>query len=82
MSEKTKQDLLKEKLIDFFDKKLSDLASKFTKDIETIEVYKNDYFDSVIKIYREIDEEQKKFEEQKKLEDQEKPEKKVEDPKK
>ena len=81
MSEKTKQDLLKEKLVDYFDKKLSDLTSKFTKDIETIEAYKNDYFDSVIKIYREIDEEQKKFEEQKKLEDQEKPEKKVEEPK-
>ena len=59
MSEKTKEDLLKEKLMDFFDKKLADLTSKFIIDLETIETYKNDYFDSVIKVYREIQEEQK-----------------------
>ena len=64
MSEKSKEDQLKEKLLEFFDKKLSDLTSKFTSDIEKIESYKNDYFDSVIKVYREIQQEQKQLEEQ------------------
>ena len=81
MSEKTKEDQLKEKLIDFFDKKLSDLTSKFNEDIDKIESYKNDYFDSVIKIYREIQEEQKQLEEQEKLEKEKEKEKKVEEPK-
>ena len=78
MTEKTKEDQLKEKLLDFFDKKLSDLTTKFTSDIETIETYKNNYFDSVIKVYREIESEVKQLEEQEK---QEKAEKKVEEPK-
>ena len=56
MSEKTKEDQLKEKLLEFFDKKLSEMTTKFTSDINTIESYKNDYFDSVIKVYREIKE--------------------------
>lgn len=81
MSEKTKEDQIKEKLIEFFDKKLTDLTTKFTKDIETIEEYKYNYFDSVIKIYREIEEEEKKFEEQEKEKEKEKQEKKVEEPK-
>ena len=81
MSEKTKEDQLKEKLVDFFDKKLSDLTTKFTEDIDKIESYKNDYFDSVIKIYREIQEEQKQNEEQEKLEKEKEKEKKTEEPK-
>jgi hypothetical protein len=81
MSEKTKEDQIKEKLIEFFDKKLTDLTTKFTKDIETIEEYKYNYFDSVIKIYREIEEEEKKFEEQEKEKEKEKQEKKAEEPK-
>ena len=81
MSEKTKEDQLKEKLVDFFEKKLSDLTTKFTEDIVKIELYKNDYFDSVIKIYREIQEDQKQQEEQEKLEKEKEKEKKVEEPK-
>ena len=84
MSEKTKEDQLKEKLLEFFDKKLSEMTTKFTSDINTIESYKNDYFDSVIKVYREILQEQKQIEEQEKQElkeKQEKQEKKVEEPK-
>ena len=81
MSEKTKEDQLKEKLVDFFEKKLSDLTTKFSEDIDKIESYKNDYFDSVIKIYREIQEEQKQLEEQEKLEKEKEKEKKTEEPK-
>ena len=81
MSEKTKEDQLKEKLVDFFEKKLSELTTKFTEDIVKIELYKNDYFDSVIKIYREIQEDQKQQEEQEKLEKEKEKEKKVEEPK-
>ena len=81
MSEKTKEEQLKEKLIEFFDKKLSDLNTKFTSDIEKIESYKFEYFDTVIKIYREIQEDQKKQEEHEKQEkekEKEKEEKKEE----
>ena len=86
MSEKTKEEQLKEKLVEFFDKRLSDLNTKFTSDIEKIESYKYDYFDSIIKIYREIQEEQQKQEELEKLEkekekEKEKHEKKPEEPK-
>ena len=84
MSEKTKEEQLKEKLVEFFDKKLSDLNNKFTSDIEKIESYKYEYFDTIIKIYRDIQEEQKKQEEHEKQEkekEKEKPEKKVEEPK-
>ena len=86
MSEKTKEEQLKEKLVEFFDKKLSDLNTKFTSDIEKIESVKYEYFDSIIKIYRDIQEEQKKQEEHEKQEkekekEKEKPEKKVEEPK-
>ena len=88
MSEKTKEEQLKEKLIEFFDKRLSDLNTKFTSDIEKIESYKFEYFDTVIKIYREIQDEQKKQEEHEKQEKEkekeekkEKPEKKSEEPK-
>ena len=80
MSEKSKEDQLKEKLLEHFDKKLTDLTSKFTSDIEKIESYKNDYFDTVIKVYREIQEEQKQLEEHEKEKEKEK-EKKVEEPK-
>ena len=66
MSEKSKEDQLKEKLLEYFDKKLTELTSKFTSDIEKIESYKNDYFDTVIKVYREIQEEQKQLEEHEK----------------
>ena len=86
MSEKTKEEQLKEKLVEFFDKKLSDLNTKFTSDIEKIESYKYEYFDTIIKIYRDIQEEQKKEEKDEKQEkekekEKEKPEKKVEEPK-
>ena len=88
MSEKTKEEQLKEKLIEFFHKRLSDLNTKFTSDIEKIESYKFEYFDTVIKIYREIQDGQKKQEEhekqekekekeEKKEEKKEKPEKKI-----
>ena len=80
MSEKSKEDQLKEKLLEYFDKKLTELTSKFTSDIEKIESYKNDYFDTVIKVYREIQEEQKQLEEHEKEKEKEK-EKKVEEPK-
>ena len=83
-SEKTKEEQLKLKLEEFFDKRLSTLNEKFTSDIEKIESYKYDYFDSIIKIYREIQEEQSKQEELEKLEkekEKEKHEKKAEEQK-
>ena len=75
MSEKTKEDQLKEKLFDFFDKKLEELTSKFTSDLEKIDSFKMECFNSVIKVYLEIQQEQKQIEEQ------EKSEKKIEEPK-
>ena len=41
MSEKSKEELLKEKLLAYFEEKLSSLTSKFNTDLETIEAYKN-----------------------------------------
>ena len=84
MSEKTKEEQLKLKLEEFFDKRLSDLNTKFVSDIEKIESYKYDYFDSIIKIYREIQEEQSKpadHEKPEKEKEKEKHEKKAEEPK-
>ena len=89
MAEKTKEEELKQKLLDFFDKKLTDLTTKMETDIDTIEKMKFDYFDSVIKKFEEIEEEHKKEEEQEKEKhdkekhdkekhDKEKPEKKEE----
>jgi hypothetical protein len=89
MAEKTKEEELKQKLLDFFDKKLTDLTTKIETDIDTIEKMKFDYFDSVIKKFEEIEEEHKKEEEQEKEKhdkekhdkekhDKEKPEKKEE----
>ena len=84
MSEKTKEEELKQKLLDFFDKKLTDLTTKFEADIDTIEKMKYEYFDTVIKKYQEIEEEQKKQEAEKKEKhekEKEKPEKKADEPK-
>ena len=89
MAEKTKEEELKQKLVDFFDKKLTDFTTKIETDIDTIEKMKFDYFDSVIKKFEEIEEEHKKEEEQEKEKhdkekhdkekhDKEKPEKKEE----
>ena len=49
MTEKTKEEELKQKLLDFFDKKLTDLTTKFQTDIDSIEKMKYEYFDLVIK---------------------------------
>ena len=84
MAEKTKEEELKQKLIDFFDKKLTDLTTKFEADIDSIEKMKYEYFDTVIKKYEEIEEEHKKEEEKEKEKpekDKEKSEKKADEPK-
>jgi hypothetical protein len=84
MAEKTKEEELKQKLLDFFDKKLTDLTTKFEADIDSIEKMKFEYFDNVIKKYQEIEEEHKKEEEKEKEKpekEKEKPEKKSEEPK-
>ena len=84
MAEKTKEEELKQKLLDFFDKKLTDLTTKFEADIDSIEKMKYEYFDTVIKKFEEIEAEHKKEEEKEKEKpekDKEKPEKKSEEPK-
>ena len=88
MAEKTKEEELKQKLLDFFDKKLTDLTTKFEADIDSIEKMKYEYFDTVIKKYEEIEEEHKKEEEnekekpeKEKEKEKEKAEKKSEEPK-
>ena len=79
MAEKTKEEEIKQKLLDFFDKKLTDLTTKFQTDIDSIEKMKYEYYDNVIKKFEEIEEEQKKQEEQEKeKQDKEKSEKKEE----
>ena len=74
MADKTKQEELKQKLLYFFEKKLTDLTTKFEADIDSLEKMKYEYFDSVIIKYREIEEEHKEQESEKK----EKPEKEKE----
>jgi ABC-type Zn2+ transport system substrate-binding protein/surface adhesin len=84
MTEKTKEEELKQKLLDFFDKKLTDLTTKFQTDIDSIEKMKYEYFDLVIKKYEEIEEEHKKHqaeEKEKHDKEKEKPEKKSEETK-
>ena len=66
MTEKTKEEELKQKLLDFFDKRLTDLTTKTETDIDAIEKMKFDYYDSVIIKFQEIEEEHKKEEEQEK----------------
>ena len=81
MADTTKQEELKQKLLDFFDKKLTDLTTKFQTDIDSLEKMKYEYFDTVVIKYREIEEEHKKQEsEEKEKQDKEKekPEKKDE----
>ena len=68
MSEKTKEEELKQKLFDFFDKKLTDLTTKFQNDIDSIEKFKYECFEDVIKKLEEIEEEHKKEEGQEKQE--------------
>ena len=82
MTEKTKEEELKQKLLDFFDKKLTDFTTKFESDIDIIEKMKYEYFDTVIKKYQEIEEEHKKQEaEEKEKHEKEKPEKKADESK-
>ena len=80
MTEPSKEEQLKQKLLDFFDKKLTDLTSKYQKDIETIEQLKFEYFDSVILKFREIEENKNKpeNEEEHEKEKEKKEEKKTE----
>ena len=78
MTEPSKEEQLKQKLLDFFDKKLTDLTSKSQKDIETLEQLKFDYFDSVILKYREIEETKNKQENEEEHEKEKKEEKKDE----
>ena len=74
MSDITKQEELKQKLFDFFDKKLTQIATKFEADIDSLEKMKIDYFNTIIIKYREIKEEHRKQESEDK--EKEKPEKK------
>ena len=78
MTEPSKEEQLKQKLLDFFDKKLSDLTTKSQKDIETLEQMKFDYFDSVILKFREIEENKNKQEKEEEHEKEKKDEKKIE----
>ena len=68
MSEKSKEELLREKLQQYFDSKLNELTNKFQNDVNTLEKMKFNYFDNVILPFRET----QKMEV---LEPQEKPEK-------
>ena len=84
MAEKTKEEELKQKLQDFFDKKLTDLLTKWQNDIENIEKIKIECCDTIIKKIEEIKEEHKKQEEEEKEKhekEKEKPEKKAGDAK-
>ena len=77
MADTTKQEELKQKLLYFFEKKLTELTTKFEADINSLEKMKYEYFDSVIIKYREIEEEHKKQE----SEEKKKFEKKSDEPK-
>ena len=66
MAEKTKEEELKGKLLDFFDKKLTDFTTKVESDLVSIEKMKIEYFDGVIKRFEELEEEHKKQEEEEK----------------
>ena len=79
MADTTKNEELKQKLLDFFDKKLTDLTTKFEADIDLLEKMKYEFFDTVIIKYQEIEEEHKKQGSEKK--EKEKPEKKSYEPK-
>ena len=79
MSDTTKNEELKQKLLYFFEKKLTDLTKKFEADIDSLEKMKYEYFDTVIIKYQEIESEHKKQESEKK--EKEKPEKKSFEPK-
>lgn len=79
MADTTKNEELKQKLLDFFEKKLTDLTTKFEADIDSLEKMKYEYFDTVIIKYQEIESEHKKQESEKK--EKEKPEKKSYEPK-
>ena len=82
MAEKTKEEELKQKLLDFFDKKLTDLTTKFQNDIDAIEKMKYECLDEIIKKLEEIEEEHKKEEGQEnEKQEKEKPEKKAEEQK-
>ena len=77
MADTTKQEELKKKLVDLFEKKLTYLTTKFQADIDSLEKMKYQYFDTIIIKYREIEEEHKNQE----SEEKEKPEKKSDEPK-
>ena len=79
MDDTTKNEELKQKLLYFFEKKLTDLTTKFEADIDSLEKMKYEYFDTVIIKYQEIESEHKKQESEKK--EKEKPEKKSYEPK-
>ena len=78
MADTSKQEELKPKFLYFFEKKLTDLTTKFEADIDSLEKMKYEFFDKVIIKYREIEEEHKKQE----SEEKEKPEKEKEKPEK
>ena len=89
MTEKTKEEELKGKLLDFFDKQLNDFTTKIESDLVSIEKMKFEFFDDVLKKFEEIEEEHKNQEEEEKegkdkdkeKNEKEKPEKKGEDAK-
>ena len=66
MADTTKQEELKQKLLNFFEKKLTELSTKFEANINSLEKMKYEYFDSVIIKYRELEEEYKKQESEEK----------------
>ena len=53
MSEKSKEELLREKLQQYFDSKLTELTTKFQNDVNTLEKIKFNYYDNVILPFRE-----------------------------
>ena len=54
MTEKTKEEELKGKLLDFFDKQLNDFTTKIESDLVSIEKMKFEFFDDVLKKFEEI----------------------------
>ena len=57
-----------QKLLDYFDKRLTDLTTKIQTDIDSIEKIKYDYVDTVIKKFEDVEEEHKKHQAEEKTE--------------
>ena len=80
MAEKTKEEELKQKLIDFFDKKLTDLTTNSQSHMDSIQNIKYEIVDTLFTKFKEVEEEHKKQElEEKERIEKEKHDKKTEE---